>query len=228
MSYVEYNSLLFEISRRLDQLNEHEHLLFMCRGSVASRTEEIPDAISLFRELEERNDLGIDQVELLKELLKGVGEWCLFQKVKKFEAKRKEYNDLLERISRTFDESNHLQQLIVICKRKTSEEYEGNIQNVRTLFQELESRGYLGFGRLDFLKGIISETERQDQVKEVQDFEKRRNDEDEFERRKGKDAYMIPANYATSFKSNDSFANLILTLNTCFLVMFIFRYTLFL
>ena len=220
MSFVEYNSLLFEISRRLDQLNEHEHLLFMCRGSVGSRSEEIPDAISLFRELEERNDLGIDQVELLKELLKGVGEWSLFQKVKKFEAKRKEYNDLLERISRTLDESNHLQQLIVICKRKTSEEYEGNIQNVRTLFQELESRGYLGFGRLDFLKGIISETDRQDQAKEVQDFEKRRNDEDEFERRKGIDVYVIPANYA-SFKSPDCFANLILTLNTCFVVTFI-------
>ena len=74
MSYVEYNQLLFEISQRLDLLNQHGQLLFMCRGRVASRPEDIPDALSLFRELEEQNYLAIDKVNLLKELLKGVKE----------------------------------------------------------------------------------------------------------------------------------------------------------
>ena len=85
MSYVEYNHLLFDLSQRLDQLNEHEHIILMCRGLVASRPEDIPNALSLFRELEDRNNLAIDKVELWKELLKAVGEWSLFQKVRKFD-----------------------------------------------------------------------------------------------------------------------------------------------
>ena len=100
MSNVEYSHLLFEISQRLDLLDQHEHLLFMCRRYLASRPEDIPDALSLFRELEEQNNLAIDQVELLKELLKGFGEWSSFQKVETFEYKRKDYKELLEQISR--------------------------------------------------------------------------------------------------------------------------------
>ena len=42
----------------------------------------------------------------------------------------------------------------------------------------------------DHLKEILTETERQDLLKEVQDFEKRRNEEDEFERRKGKSLHF--------------------------------------
>lgn len=109
MSYLEYSGLLSKISQRLDQLNQHEHLLFMCRRHIASRPENIPNALSLLRELEEQNNLAIDQVELLKDILRGVEEWSLIQKVRKFEEKRKEYNELLEQISRALDESNQLQ-----------------------------------------------------------------------------------------------------------------------
>ena len=194
MSYVEYSHLLFEISQRLDQLNQHGHLLFMCRRYVASRPEDIPDALSLFRELEEQNNLAIDKVELLTDLLKGVGEWSLFQKVRKFEDKRKEYKELLKQISRALDESNQLQRLISVCTaRETLEENERNTQTARIFFEKLERRGLFEFGRLDFLKGILSETERRDLVKKVQDFEKRRIDEDEFERRKGND-YLVHCN----------------------------------
>ena len=195
MSYVEYNQLLFEISQRLDLLNQHGQLLFMCRGRVASRPEDIPDALSLFQELEEQNYLAIDKVELLKELLEGVKEWSLFQKVKKFEDKRKEYKELLEQISRALDESNQLQQLISVCTAKeTLDENERNTQTALILFEKLERRGLFAFGRLDFLKGILSGIERQDLVKKVQDFEKRRIDEDEFERRKGND-YLVLCNF---------------------------------
>ena len=155
MSQMEYSNLLFEISRRLDQLNVREQLLFMCRRKITRGVENIQDALSLFRELEEKNSLQIDRLEVLKELLKGLKEWSLFQKVKNFEIKRKEYSYLLELISRVFDESNHLEQLLVICRRKTSVEYEGNIQDVRTLFKELENRDYLEFGRLDLLKVVF-------------------------------------------------------------------------
>ena len=195
MSYVEYNQLLFEISQRLDLLNQHGQLLFMCRGRVASRPEDIPDALSLFQELEEQNYLAIDKVELLKELLEGVKEWSLFQKVKKFEDKRKEYKELLEQISRALDESNQLQQLISVCTAKeTLDENERNTQTARILFEKLERRGLFAFSRLDFLKGILLGIERQDLVKKVQDFEKRRIDEVEFERRKGND-YLVLCNF---------------------------------
>ena len=200
MSYEEYNGLLSKISRRLDQLDQHEHLLFVCRGRVASRPEDIPDALSLFRELEEHNNLAIDRVELLKELLKGFGERSLFQKVRRFEYKRKEYKELLEQISRALDESNQLQQLIAICtEREALEENERNTQIVRILFKKLERRGLFEFGRLDFLKEILSEIERQDLVKKVQDFEKRRLDEDEFERRKGNNYLVLCNSYFAAF-----------------------------
>ena len=200
MSYVEYNHLLFEISQRLDQLNEHEHIILMCRGLVASRPEDIPNALSLFRELEDRNNLAIDKVELWKELLKAVGEWSLFQKVRKFEDKRKEYQELLEQISRALDESNQLQQLISVCTaRETLDENERNTQVVRILFEKLERRGLFAFGRLDFLKGILSGIERQDLVMKVQDFEKRRIDEDDFERRKGNDHLVFCNSYFPAF-----------------------------
>ena len=195
MSNVEYSHLLFEISQRLDLLDQHEHLLFMCRRYLASRPEDIPDALSLFRELEEQNNLAIDQVELLKELLKGFGEWSSFQKVETFEYKRKDYKELLEQISRALDESNQLQQLISVCTAKeTLDENERNTQTALILFEKIERRGLFAFGRLDFLKGILLGIERQDLVKKVQDFEKRRIDEDEFERRKGND-YLVLCNF---------------------------------
>ena len=200
MSYVEYNQLLFESSQRLDLLNQHGQLLFMCRGRVASRPEDIPDALSLFQELEEQNYLAIDQVELLKELLKGVGEWSLFQKVGKFEYKRKDYKELLEQISRALDESNQLQQLISVCTTKeTLDENERNTQTALILFEKLERRGLFAFGRLDFLKGILLGIERQDLVKKVQDFEKRRIDEDKVERWKGNNHLVLCNSYFPAF-----------------------------
>ena len=200
MSYLEYSYLLFEISQRLDQLNEHEHIILMCRGLVASRPEDIPNALSLFRELEEQNNLAIDQVELLIELLKGVGEWSLFQKVRKFADKRKEYKELLKQISRALDESNQLQRLISVCTAKeTLDENERKTQTALILFEKLERRGLFEFGRLDFLKGILSGIERQDLVKKVQDFEKRRIDEDEFERREGNDFSILCNSYFPAF-----------------------------
>ena len=200
MSNVEYSHLLFEISQRLDLLDQHEHLLFMCRRYLASRPEDIPDALSLFRELEEQNNLAIDQVELLKELLKGFGEWSSFQKVETFEYKRKDYKELLEQISRALDESNQLQQLISVCTAKeTLEENERNTQTALILFEKLERRGLFAFGRLDFLKGILLGIERQDLVKKVQDFEKRRIDEDKVERWKGNNHLVLCNSYFPAF-----------------------------
>ena len=186
MSAIEYNNLLFEISERLDERNVLNRLLFMCRGKLASDSEDnIKDALSLFKALEEQSKLGIDRLEEMKELLKGVREWPLFGKVKKFESKRKEYNSLLKHTICVLDALDDLERLIALCRGKISEESEGHIQDVRSLVKELENQDNLGTHRLDILKGILTEMEKNDLVKEVEEFVERRNQEDEFERKKG-------------------------------------------
>lgn len=200
MSEYEYNNLLFEISQRLDELNARDRLLFMCRGKLAPGSEEnIQDVLSLFKELEEQNHLGNDRLEVIKELLKGVREWRLYGQVKKFETKRKTYNDLLDEIIRALDELNGVEQLIAMCRGTIPEVSDGQIRDVRSLFKVLENQNNLGIDRLDTLKAILTETDQNDLLKKVEEFEERRNNEDEFERRKG---ISLPFSYILSLSSS--------------------------
>ncbi|XP_022778230.1 uncharacterized protein LOC111319751, partial [Stylophora pistillata] len=160
MSAIEYSYLLIEISEKLDELSPIHRLLFTCRKYLASGSEEnIQDTLSLFKELEEQQNLGIDNLVVIKELLKRVREWSLFGKVKRFENKRKEYNTLLEEIIAVLDELNDLERLVSVCRRELSEESEGLIEDVRSLFKVLENQNILGLDRLDILKEILTETE---------------------------------------------------------------------
>ena len=186
MSAIEYSYLLIEISEKLDERSPIHRLLFTCRTYLTSGSEgNIHDTLSLLKELEEQQNLGIDNLVVIKELLKGVREWSLFGKVKRFENKRKQYNALLEEIIRVLDELNDLERLVSVCRGKLSEESEGLIEDVRSLFKELENQNILGLDRLDILKEILTETEKKDLLKEVEKLEERRNNEDEFERKKG-------------------------------------------
>ena len=185
MSYFAYNSLLSETGRQLDQ-HDRRQLLETC--GLENDADDIPNARSLLRKLEEKNQLTIDRLGGLEEILESLEEFSLLGKLKKFEMKRKEYNSLLAQISRALDgdERNHLEQLINICRRETSLELEENIPNVRKLFQKLEKSGCLGFRSLDLLKEILTEIERQDLVKEIENYEEQRNKKDTSERNKGK------------------------------------------
>ena len=120
----------------------------------------------------------------MKELLNGVEEWSLLEKVEKFESKRKEYHDLLEQIIGALDELNELVRLIAICRGKIPED-SGQIDDVRSLFKELESQNNLGIYRLDVLKVILTEMKKDDLFKEVERFEERRKQEVDIKRRKG-------------------------------------------
>jgi len=157
----------------------------MFRGKVASGSEDIRDALSLFKELEEQNILGADRLVEMKELLKGVEEWSLLEKVEKFESKRKEYHDLLEQIIRALDELNELERLIAMCRGKITEEREGHTHDVRSLFKELENQNNLGIHHLDILKVILTEMENSELLKEVEKFEERRKQEAAIQRKKG-------------------------------------------
>ena len=186
MSAVEYNSLIFEISQRLDELNVGRKLIVMCRGKVAPRSEgNMQDAFSLFVELEGKELLGPDNLDVLKDLLKGVKEWALLEEAEKFESKRKEYDVLLKKIIRVLDELNDVERLVSICREKIPPERRGNIPDVRSLFKELENNNCLGINRLGILKEILAQTEKSDLLTTVKDFEERRTREDKFERRKG-------------------------------------------
>ena len=186
MSEIEYNNLLFEISRRLDELDARKQLLIMCRGKVATRSEDsIQDVFSLFEELEQKDFLGLDRLGILKDMLKGVKEWALFGKVKKFESKRKEYIDLLEQTIRVLDELNDLERLMSICRGKITEASGASVHDARSLFQELENHNCLGIDCLDILKEILTQTEQNGLLKKLEELEGRRNREDKFESRKG-------------------------------------------
>ena len=200
MSAVEYNNLLFKISQRLNGLNVGEQLLAMCRGKVAVRSEEnMQDASLLFEELEEKEFLGPDRLDVLKELLEGVEEWSLLEKVEKFEKTRKEYSDLLEQIIRVLDELNDLERLIAMCRGKIAEDRQGNVHDVRSLFKELQNNSCLGINRLGILKEMLTQTEKSDLLKEVEEFEQRRSREKKFERRKGITCIRCSAIIRSSF-----------------------------
>ena len=185
MSCYAYRSLLFKIGQQLSQ-HDHQQLLETCR--LDDEADTIPDARSLLKRLEGKSHLGIDRLGVLKEVLATVDEFFLLEKLIEFEKKRKEYKNLLAKVSSALDsdERNHLEQLTDICKRETSIELDESISNVRTLFKELEKHGSLGFRRLDFLKEILTEIEKEELVREIEEYEQRRNNNDEAERRKGK------------------------------------------
>ena len=183
MSATEYNNLLYAICRKLDELNALDQLLSMCRGKLAPGSEgNIRNTRSLCDKLEENNKVGIDRLQLMKRLLRGVEDWVLLEKVEKFECKRKEYKAFLEKVISSLDALNDLERLIAICRGSVRE---GNIEDVRSLFRELENQDNLEIDYLDVVKNILAETESNELLKELEEFEERRNREDKSEARKG-------------------------------------------
>ena len=186
MSVIEYNDLLFKVSQRLNELNVGRRLLVMCRGKVAPRSEDnLQDVFSLFVELEEKKFLGPDRLDVLKDVLEGLEEWPLLENVEKFESKRKEFDCLLGQIIRALDELNDVERLVSICERVIPQDRQGNIHDVRSLFEELKNNNSLGINRLDILKEILTQTEKRGLLEKVKELEERRTLENKFERRKG-------------------------------------------
>ena len=78
-----YDNLLEQIIRVLDELNDLERLISICRGNITEgRRGSIHDVRSLFRELERNGSLGINcQKEILKEILIQTEKSDLLEKV---------------------------------------------------------------------------------------------------------------------------------------------------
>ncbi|KAL9984456.1 hypothetical protein ACROYT_G006749 [Oculina patagonica] len=187
MSAIEYRNLLYEVSQKIDWLTERQRLLFICEAEgliVTGSESNIQDVLSLFKGLEERNHLGIDRLEVLKDLLKGIGKWHLLELVEKFDIKRKEYNNLLEQICCVLEQGNHVGRIISMCKEKISYDRERDVKDVRTLFTELEKQNNLGIARLDVLKKIVIDAEKPDLLEQIVEFEVKRKQEEIVERKR--------------------------------------------
>ena len=186
MSSIEYRILLHKVSQCISWLDDGETLLTvsLCEGLIAADSvDNIGNAATFFAELERQNNLGIDHLSVLKELFRGIQRWTLIDEVEKFEVKRKNYNILLEKVILKLSEYD-VRRLIEICGQHLATDREGHINDVRALLKELESTNRLGANYLDLLKGILTETQEEDLLKDVEEFERKRKDEDIADRQR--------------------------------------------
>ena len=184
MSDFVYRDLLYKIGEKLSQ--DLGRLLMV--SGLKGEAKNITDAHLLLERLQDKGRFEIDRLEELKRILAALEELSLFDKLEKFEKKRGEYHNLLAKVSNALDsdEPNHLEQLKHIYERETSSELNESISDIRTLFKKLQEHRILEFHRLDFLKKILTEIEREDLVKEIEEYEERRNKNDATERMIGK------------------------------------------
>ena len=188
MSETEYNSLLFRISKRLDDINDLQHILFMCRGKLEHQADQdIHNTLFLLRKLEDSNFLGVDNLQLVKDILKTEKEWDLHEEVVKFERTRREYKDLLERVINELEGLNDLERLMsTVCRvRRMPEERKNDVNDVRSLIQVLEDINFLGIDCLEILREIFTELNNDELHTELAEFQKRRSEDETRERRKG-------------------------------------------
>ena len=207
MSSIGYRGLLYEVSQTLKDLSKINKLLYTTRseGFIAEDSESYNAQLNpgdnfaviitqLFSDLEKQDHLGIDNLEILRDLLKGAKEWSLVDKVDKFERQRMDFITLLDNFIAKLDELDKLDELISLCADHIPEDVKSEIKDVRSLFRELEKKKRLGFERLAILKKILNEAREQELLddtkeKELLDallaFKKKWKEEENAERRRG-------------------------------------------
>ena len=85
----EYDNLLEQIIRELDELNDLERLISICKENITEGgRESIHDVRSLFKELERKDCLGIDCLEIVKEILTQTEKTDLLEEVEAFEQRQ--------------------------------------------------------------------------------------------------------------------------------------------
>ena len=216
MSSIGYRGLLYEVSQNLKDSRKINQILYTARseGLIAEESESYNAQVNpgdnsgvvvmqLFSDLQKQDNLGIDNLEILRDLLKEVKKWSLIDKVDKFEKQRKDFVTLSNKIIRKFDERDNLDELISLCADHIPDDVKEDIKDVRTLFSELEKKNRLGFGRLAILKKILDETGEQDLLDDLIMFEKKWKEEEVAERRRGKSLFYSINFCCVSFVSRD-------------------------
>ena len=92
----DYKQFLEKISRALDESNELQRLILICKSQnliAHEREEHIADVNALFTELEEQNNLGIRNLSILRTMATRVEKPDLCKLVDDFEEKTKQEED---------------------------------------------------------------------------------------------------------------------------------------
>ena len=199
MSSIGFSFLLDEVSQNLKDASKINKILNAARKAklIAADSESYNAQVNpgdstavvlqqLFSDLEKKGKLGIDKLGILRNLLKGVKEWSLIDKVDNFAKKRKDFTSLLAKIIDKLDGKGSLDELISMCVDFIPEEAKEDIKDVRTMFSELEKNDCLGCEQLATLKTILKDIGEKDLLDEVTEFEKRRKKEEAALRRRGK------------------------------------------
>ena len=191
MSEVTFNSLLFCIVDRLEEINAlkedrvRKRVLFMCNGKIEHRDDEtIP---SLFKRLKESGFLGVDSLQMLKDILKDEEQWDLLAEVGKFEITRGEYKKLLKKIIGALEKLNDLERLtsFVWERWNVPEERRNDVHDVRSLVQMLEEMNVIGVDCLNLFRELFIELNNDELLTELKEFQNRRTKDEKSRRRKG-------------------------------------------
>ena len=188
MSKAEYRTLLYRISERLDEMDTFRLILSICEEKLDHQVlQGINNSASLLKKLEERSFLWVDDMQDVKDILKAVDQWDLYDEVVMFEGTRKEYKKLLERVINALEGLNDLERLTsTVCRvRRIPEERKNDIHDVRSLFQVLEDMNCLGIDRLGILREIFTDMKKDELLTELGEFQKRRIEDEGHKRRKG-------------------------------------------
>ena len=106
----QYKRLLEQCGRVLDECNQLERLILVCRGKISlDRQEYITDVWTLFTELEKQNYLGIEHLEILKTMAFEMKKPDLLKQVEELEKKTKQEEDA-ERKQNELEEENRRSQ----------------------------------------------------------------------------------------------------------------------
>ena len=189
MSNVEFLRILHQCDKEIDWQTESGWLLDIYEDCIPNDSEKaFTSVITLLRKLKDEGVIGIDHLVVLIDIVKRTkssSKWNLLRILREFENKRKDYKELLKQIGRALQESNELQRSISTCvennviPHKTGKQ----IKDFDALFKMLEDRHILGIEDLTILKTIATEVEKPDLCRLVEEFEKKRKQEEDAERR---------------------------------------------
>ena len=198
MSSVGYQGLLYRVSQRLKDVTKINQLLDTSSNArlISENSESFNIQVNegdntaitlmkLFSDLDESDNLGLDNLETLRDLLTEVKEWSLVDEIDKFATQRKDFNALLETIIPKLEELHNLEQLLSVCEDYISDDAKEEIKDVRALLKELQKKNRLGSTRLEVLRKISNETGQQELLDLLTEFEKKWKAEEKAERRRG-------------------------------------------
>ena len=191
MSEVTFNSLLFCIVHRLEEINAlkedrvRKRVLFMCNGKIERRDDET--ILSLFKKLKDSGFLGVDSLQMLKDIVKAEAQWDFLDEIAKFETVRGEYKKLLEKVISALEKPNDLGRVtsIVWGRLNVPEEKKNGVRDIRSLVQVLEEMNFIGVDCLNVLMEFSIELNDDELRTELKEFQNRRTKEEKSERRKG-------------------------------------------